>query len=95
MRAVVCSAVGSDLLIELGKPEDVIPKIAPPGTKVLAQAEICSEETSVESRLKRRLGPNASLDLTWGATLPPNRAIPHVVNRFGRFVNRFCCKQTS
>jgi hypothetical protein len=63
------SAVGSDLLIQMGKPEELLPSLALPGSKILAQTEVCSQETGVESRLKRRLGPNTSLDLIWGANV--------------------------
>ena len=57
-------SIGSDLLIQMGEPEEVIPGLG--ASQVLAQAGVCSEETSVEQKLKRRLGSEASLSLIWG-----------------------------
>jgi hypothetical protein len=60
------SDLGSDLLIRVGHPEDVLPELASAGSTVFAEAAVASEETSVEARLKRRLGANAQLNLVWG-----------------------------
>ena len=60
--------------MRVGKPEDVIPELG--ACQVLAQAEVCTEETSVERKLKHKLGSGAPLTLLWGACvlgalLPP------------------------
>eukprot|EP00887_Chlorella_sp_A99_P004234 scaffold15.g4234.t1 len=49
-------AVGSDLLVALGRPEDVIPTLladAAGGATVLAQREVTSEEAAVEAAVAR------------------------------------------
>lgn len=56
--------LGSDLLVCVGKPEDVLPGLNP--SQVLAQAEVCSEELSVEKKVKNQLGSKAPLTLIWG-----------------------------
>jgi deoxyribodipyrimidine photo-lyase len=91
------SELGSDLLIRVGHPEDVLPDLAPPGSKVFAQAEVASEETSVEARLRRRLGGNAPLDLVWGSTLYHRDdlpmsidAVPDVFTPFRSAVEKKC-----
>jgi len=62
--------IGSDLLIAMGPPEDIIPPLAAGGC-VLAQAEVTSEERGAESAVRRglkRIG-DGRLELHWGSTL--------------------------
>lgn len=69
---------GLDLIVRQGKPEDVVPSIAKSigAHTVYAHKETCSEETTVETGVKRGLanlegGPKMQirLDFVWGGTL--------------------------
>lgn len=61
--------VGSDLLVAMGPPEEVIPPLATGGA-VLAQSEVTSEETRAEAAVQRALKrAGGKLELHWGSTL--------------------------
>ena len=76
-------ALGSDLLVARGKPEEVLPTLAPLAAAysagktrvtVLAHAEVTSEETAVERAVARAMrgcpgGAAGSFELLWGNTL--------------------------
>ena len=96
-------SVGSDLLIAVNKPENVIAElVGERGTSVLAQREVTSEEILVESRVRQALesrSDRAELELLWGATLyhradlPFSRNLkdlPDVFTPFRNKVERHC-----
>ena len=72
-------AIGSDLIIRVGKPEDELVKIAKELDVlfVVASKEVTQEETSLEFEFSKRLKPlNIDIDLIWGATLYHVRDLP-------------------
>lgn len=86
-------SVGSDLLIAVSKPEDVIADLVGDcSTSVLAQKEVTSEELHVEASVRNALssrgGDRAQLELLWGATLYHREDLPFH-NNLGDFPNVF------
>ena len=73
-------AIGSDLIICMGAPEEVLPSLAQ-GGRVLAQAEITSEEIEAEERVSASLSSRMQgcLELQWGSTLFHRDDIPFSV----------------
>lgn len=73
-------SVGSDLLIAVNKPENVIGElVADSGTSVLTQKEVTSEEVLVESNVRGDLASRsdlAQLELFWGSTLYHRSDLP-------------------
>ncbi len=64
--------IGSDLIVKIGKPEDIIFSLARylKANRVFCQEEITSEEISVEDALYRNLKSlNLELEFFWGKTL--------------------------
>lgn len=62
-------SIGSDLLVYMGPPEEVLPKLAC-GGRVFAQREVTSEEIRAELAVMRSLKATSSkLELFWGSTL--------------------------
>lgn len=64
-------ALGSDLVVDVGLPEECIPKLVPPGAPctVFAQREVTSEEIAAERAVAKALPSRSRLDLVWGSTL--------------------------
>ncbi|KAI3426359.1 hypothetical protein D9Q98_008731 [Chlorella vulgaris] len=68
-------AIGSDLMICMGRPEEVLPGLMTERgsggkTCVLAQSEVTSEELAIERRVKAAVGgAGGKLELLWGNTL--------------------------
>eukprot|EP00667_Euglena_gracilis_P007028 EG_transcript_7094 len=92
-------ALKSDLLVIVGQPEDHLPALLPPGSVVLAQEEVTSEELAVDRQVEGALKPRARLVREWGATLyhrddlpfPATLAtMPDVFTPFKEAVERKC-----
>lgn len=64
-------ALGSDLVVDVGPPEECIPKLVPPGASctVFTQREVTSEEIAAERAVSKALPARSRLDLVWGSTL--------------------------
>eukprot|EP00898_Chlorokybus_atmophyticus_P003146 jgi/Chlat1/3832/Chrsp26S04060 len=63
---------GSDLLVRVGRPEEVLPLLAREvgAARVYAQKETCAEELAVERNLRRELAKiGVKLELIWGGTM--------------------------
>ncbi|MEO2162686.1 MAG: DASH family cryptochrome, partial [bacterium] len=62
---------GSDLVVDVGPPEECIPKLVPPGASctVFAQREVTPEEIAAERAVAKALPGRSRLDLVWGSTL--------------------------
>jgi len=60
--------VGSDLLVRVGRPEDVLPLLLAEGSLVLTQEEVTSEETGVDRRVRAAM-PGVQWEYCWGSTL--------------------------
>ena len=80
-------AIGSDLLVEVGKPEDVIAKylLSGPGATnlVLTQEETSSEEHRAERAVKsavKKAGRNNKMQTVWGSTLYHKDDVPYAVD---------------
>lgn len=74
---------GSQLLIKVGKPEELIPALAKDlsATHVVASKEITQEETDVETALSQRLKPlNVDIELIWQRSLYHVRDLPFQIN---------------
>ncbi|CAN1825531.1 Cryptochrome DASH, chloroplastic/mitochondrial [Linum perenne] len=64
--------MGLNLLIRLGKPEEILPALASQFSAhtIYAQKETCSEELKVEKLVSRAVGrKNSTLELVWGSTM--------------------------
>ena len=61
----------ADLLVAVGKPEEVIAKVAPSADRltVLTQDEVTSEERAVDAEVKTAVGSRGELRRVWGHTL--------------------------
>lgn len=67
-----CQYLGGDLIIRVGQPEEVLPKIVNEinAQRLIYQKEIASEETTVEANLAKALqGSGCELEAVWGKTL--------------------------
>ncbi|MFN4085592.1 MAG: DASH family cryptochrome [Spirosomataceae bacterium] len=74
---------GSNLLVQIGKPEEIIPALAKQimATHVVASKEITQEETDVETALSQRLKPlNVDIELIWQRSLYHVRDLPFQIN---------------
>ena len=75
--------IGSDLIIRVGKPEDILAKMAAEwqAAAVYASKEVTQEETTIEARLSKRIKPlNIEIELIWIATLYHARDLPFQIN---------------
>jgi deoxyribodipyrimidine photo-lyase len=74
---------GSDLIIRIGKPEDILAKMAADleAAAVYASKEVTQEETTIEANLAKRIKPlNIEIELIWIATLFHARDLPFQIN---------------
>lgn len=89
--------LGSDLVVRVGRPEDVLPRLTEQSglDAVYAHGEIASEELSVEGGIREALGrTRRELRLFWGGTmlhpadLPfnPNTELPDVFTDFRKSI---------
>ena len=91
--------VGSDLVVRVGLPEEILPALAQElgAAAVYASAEVTQEEQAVETALEERLEADGrSLHLFWQATLHhlddlpmPVRNLPDVFTQFKNKVEKF------
>ena len=75
--------IGSDLIIRVGKPEEVLSIMADEwqAAAVYASKEVTQEETTVEAKLSKRIKPlNIEIELIWIATLYHARDLPFQIN---------------
>lgn len=75
--------IGSDLIIRVGKPEEILAKMADEwqAAAVYASKEVTQEETTVEAKLSKRIKPlNIEIELIWIATLYHARDLPFQIN---------------
>lgn len=75
--------IGSDLIIRVGKPEEILTKMADEwqAAAVYASKEVTQEETTVEAKLSKRIKPlNIEIELIWIATLYHARDLPFQIN---------------
>lgn len=61
--------LGSDLLIKIGHPEEVLPALLSQGSSVLTQEEVTSEELELDGRTREALGKGVVWEYFWGTTL--------------------------
>lgn len=70
-------SIGSDLVVGVGKPEELVPQLVSPGTTVLTSEQVCDEEIQVDAALRRALKPTSStLQSLWCGTLYEKDALP-------------------
>ena len=75
--------IGSELIIKIGKPEEILAKMASElqVAAVYASKEVTQEETTIEASLSKRLKPlNIEIELVWMATLYHARDLPFQIN---------------
>lgn len=75
--------IGSDLIVRIGKPEEILAKMAADlkVAAVFASKEVTQEETTIEASLSKRLKPlNIEIELVWIATLYHARDLPFQIN---------------
>ncbi|CAE8599571.1 unnamed protein product, partial [Polarella glacialis] len=71
-------AIGSDLLVRIGLPEEVIPSLLPAGSRVITQEEVTSEEKGVDSRMQQQLASaGVAWEYCWGSTLFHRDDLPY------------------
>ena len=70
--------LGSDLLVGIGKPEDLIPKLTQSGTNfVLTSEQVTSEELAVDSALRAALRASSTrFETVWSSTMYEKRDLP-------------------
>ncbi|WP_337043272.1 DASH family cryptochrome [Emticicia sp. 17c] len=76
-------ARGSDLVIRVGKSEDILAKMAEDcqAAALYASKEVTQDETTIEALLSKKLKPNnIDIDLIWAATLFHARDLPFQIN---------------
>lgn len=74
--------IGSDLLVLVGKPEELIPALAKKQEvkMLITSKEVTQEETSLEYEISQQLKPsNIDMEMVWGATLFHVRDLPFQV----------------
>ena len=91
-------ALGSDLIIRWGKPEELLPELAEEygAAGVFAHQEVTDEELKVEDAVEKALfSRNITLELSWGATLyhledlpMPIGSLPEVFTQFRKQVEK-------
>ena len=91
--------LGSDLVVRVGRPEEVLPALAAElgATAVYASEEVTQEEQAVETALEERLeAAGRTLQLFWQATLHhlddlpmPVRNLPAVFTQFKNKIEKF------
>ncbi|CAJ1367395.1 unnamed protein product [Effrenium voratum] len=59
---------GSDLLVKVGKPEEIFPRLLSPSAMLLTQQEVTSAELTIDSRVRLALG-DQTWKYCWGSTL--------------------------
>ncbi len=75
--------IGSDLVVRVGKPEEILAKMAAEwqAAAVYASKEVTQEETTIEAKLSKRIKPlNIEIELIWTATLYHARDLPFQIN---------------
>ncbi len=75
--------ISSDLIIRIGKPEEILAKMAAEyqAAAVYASKEVTQEETTIEANLSKRIKPlNIEIELIWIATLYHARDLPFQIN---------------
>ena len=75
--------IGSDLIIRVGNPEEILTKMAEEwqASAVYASKEVTQEETTIEAKLSKRIKPlNIEIELIWIATLYHARDLPFQIN---------------
>ncbi|CAK9033189.1 unnamed protein product [Durusdinium trenchii] len=72
-------AIGSDLLIQVGKPEELLPKLLAEKSIVLTQEEVTSEELRVDDALRQALQQKGceAFEYCWGSTLFHKDDLPY------------------
>jgi len=68
LRRRLCK-VGSNLLVKVGRPEEVLPSLLGDGSYLLTQQEVTSEELAVDGGVREALGGRAVWEYCWGSTL--------------------------
>uniref|UniRef100_A0A7S4VFR4 Cryptochrome DASH n=1 Tax=Alexandrium monilatum TaxID=311494 RepID=A0A7S4VFR4_9DINO len=66
----------SDLLVQVGRPEDVVPALLPAGSILLTQQEVTSEELKVDDRVRASLLDCVQWEYCWGSTLFHREDLP-------------------
>lgn len=61
--------LGSDLLVAVGRPPDVLPKLLPSGSLLLTQREVTSEELRTDALVRASLAEGVTWEYCWGSTL--------------------------
>jgi deoxyribodipyrimidine photo-lyase len=75
--------IGSNLIIRVGKPEEILAKMAADfnAAAVYASKEVTQEETTIEANLAKRIKPlNIEIELIWISTLFHARDLPFQIN---------------
>jgi len=62
-------SLGSDLLVGVGKPEDLLSKLCGPDDSVFCAEQVASEELRVDAAVRRSLPTGARLKPVWSGTL--------------------------
>lgn len=86
--------LGSDLLIRVGKPEDVLPPLLPQGSALCTQEEVTSEELRTDAQVRGALASGVAWEYCWGSTLfhkddlPFKRSLADMPDVYTQFKNK-------
>mmetsp|Transcript_85871 Transcript_85871/g.152052 ORF Transcript_85871/g.152052 Transcript_85871/m.152052 type:complete len:610 (-) Transcript_85871:81-1910(-) len=85
--------LGSDLVVKVGHPEEILPALLAAGSSVLTQEEVTSEELGLDCRVRSALGEDVRWEYCWGTTLfhredlPFRRDLSDMPDVYTRFKN--------
>ena len=85
-------SLNSDLIVRIGKPEDVLPKLAQQWgiTSIYYHAEVTTEETAVETNLLTALNPqDIAIKSFWGNTLLHPNDLPFAIAQLPELFTHF------
>eukprot|EP00929_Paragymnodinium_shiwhaense_P059144 TRINITY_DN29608_c0_g3_i1.p1 TRINITY_DN29608_c0_g3~~TRINITY_DN29608_c0_g3_i1.p1 ORF type:complete len:551 (-),score=118.15 TRINITY_DN29608_c0_g3_i1:103-1755(-) len=68
--------LGSDLLVKVGKPEEVLPELLESGSIVVTQEEVTSEELRTDQKVRAALEQKAEFEYCWGSTMFHKEDLP-------------------
>ena len=84
--------IGSELVVRVGKPEEILAKMAKDveAAAIFASKACTQEETDIEANLSKKLKPlNIDIELIWTATLFHVRDIPFNINQLPDIFTNF------
>ncbi len=73
-------ALGSDLLVGIGRPEELLPLVTNRDTKLLWQEQVTQQELIVDEMVRAALPSTTSVEMVWSGTLYERSNLPYRVD---------------